>query len=363
MAAAALAVAAVGLILIALVFRVPAQDPGTTPAPAPETSADPNLASGAMGVSVPGPSLAFAPPEDMALDLDRIAALGARWVRFDIPWDHVQHADGAWHWDPYDRAVAAAQDRGLRVLGILGTVASPSRPPGTDWTQGVTSPEQRRAFADYAAQAARRYAGRVTAWEVWNEPNLDQVWAPKPSVNDYAALLREASAAIRPACSGCLIIAGGTGGAIPDTPDIDTKTWYDGLAATGALDGVDAVGIHPYSDRHNGDKGEMSLSPAVRAALDAHGYQWMPLWGTELGAPQAGDNALSEHDAARIVREAYTYWTGNARRLKSGPLFWYTIRNGQDPHHNTQYGLIRDDGTPTLAYRNLQQIGQTRSAG
>lgn len=376
------------LATVILVLRPTAERPSTPPTgggaptsaatPAPDTATDPSgassgpgsasgldaatdLAPGAVGVSVPGTALAFASEAGMTADLDRIVAMGARWVRFDVPWDHVQHASGAWHWEPYDRVVEAARARNLQVLGILGTVAAPYRPAGTDWTYGVNTEEQRAAFVRYAERTAARYAGQVRAWEVWNEPNVDQSWAPTPSTSAYAALLPEVAAAVRGACADCLVVAGGTGGAT-GPPDVDTLTWYTRLAASGALHSVDAVALHPYSDMYAGDQGEMSLTPALRDVLDRHGLERTPVWGTELGVPQAGDGAVSEEDAARLLQEAYRYWTDNAKRLGTGPLFWYTLRNGQDPHHNALYGLLRDDGTATLGYRYLERLGQALRA-
>lgn len=49
----------------------------------------------------------------------------------------------------------------------------------------------RTAYANYAAAAVRRYAGKGHMFEIWNEPN-GKFWNPTPNVLEYAAMANQA---------------------------------------------------------------------------------------------------------------------------------------------------------------------------
>ena len=56
------------------------------------------------------------------------------------------------------------------------------------------------AWGDYCGAIATRYAGRIAAYQIWNEPNLAREWGGhSPSAGEYVELLRVCSEAIRAA--------------------------------------------------------------------------------------------------------------------------------------------------------------------
>jgi dTDP-4-dehydrorhamnose reductase len=96
-------------------------------------------------------------------DLDRMAELGLRRIRFPILWEH--------HWQqdkPYDFTWADARMERLRVLGIdpiVGLVHHGSGPVYTD----LLAPTFAEGLADFARQVALRYPW-VTYFTPVNEP-------------------------------------------------------------------------------------------------------------------------------------------------------------------------------------------------
>ena len=97
-------------------------------------------------------------------DLDAVAALGIRTLRYSVPWERVSpsRADSA-DWARPDARLARMRSLGIRpILGLLHHGSGPAR------TQ-LLDPEFPEALADYAARAAGRYPW-VESWVPVNEP-------------------------------------------------------------------------------------------------------------------------------------------------------------------------------------------------
>ncbi len=101
---------------------------------------------------------------DREEDLDHLAALGIRTLRYPILWERVtpghQRACG-WEW--HDERLAGLRRRGIEVIG--GLLHHGSGPATTH----LLDPEFPEKLASHAAQAAARYEF-VSAWTPVNEP-------------------------------------------------------------------------------------------------------------------------------------------------------------------------------------------------
>jgi hypothetical protein len=110
-------------------------------------------------------------------------------------------------WGAYDGLVAAAQERGLRVLATLSS-------PAPNWAAGLTGTEfpgtkdpDAAAFRDFAHAVGRHFDGvgapLVEFWSIWNEPNYFKFLSPQVrdgvpySAKLYRDLVRAATAGLR----------------------------------------------------------------------------------------------------------------------------------------------------------------------
>jgi polysaccharide biosynthesis protein PslG len=209
-----------------------------------------------------------------------LAAAGASWVRIDVGWDRVEPARGRFSDDEVaavGRAVDDANRNGLRVLVTFW--ASPG------WANGGRPanipPSDPGDYSSAVAHLAADLAGRVAAWEVWNEPNVSQFFSG--SAASYAAILRAAGPAIRNADPRATVVLGG--------PSTNDTTWLAKLYAAGIAGAYDAVAVHPYpspSDEpptlaDDGSRHRFSHLAAFRRVMVANGDADVPLWITEVG--------------------------------------------------------------------------------
>lgn len=297
----------------------------------------------------------------------QFGALGVCWVRLDFDWSAIQ-PDSArtYDWARYDATVSGLSAAGLRVLGLLAYTPS--------WANGGKAsryfpPQDSAAFARFAQQAAARYGPhQVQAWEIWNEPNLAQFWQPAADPDAYAELLKGASAAIRAAAPGALVISGGLAQPYPSERDWDARQFLARFYAAGAGPFVDGIGNHPYTTpqlpssplaanwRKMGD-----ASPSMRDIMIRNGDGGKRIWITEFGAPTAGTSpypvVVTEWRQARMVEDAYRM---GRRSPWSGPVFWYNYADycplSATAPSECFYGLVRHDGSPKPAYAAFRAV-------
>jgi hypothetical protein len=172
----------------------------------------------------------------------RLAGLG--WARLTVDWASVEPAPGARDWSRLDAAVAAAEDQGLQLLLTVTRAPAWARPG----VPGDGPPADALDYAAFSGALARRYRGRVAAYEIWEEQNLARAWrgaALEPA--SYLVLLRAAYTAIKAADPAAQVI---TGGLAPTRVDdgvtaVDDRVYLEGLYQQGVALVSDGVGAHP----------------------------------------------------------------------------------------------------------------------
>ena len=153
--------------------------------------------------------------------LDAAVDLGGVMIRRDVRWSEIERIRGTFDFSVYDTMLDEMDARGIRFLGNLayGNPWATSTPQADEFFP----PDDPQDFARFAGETARHFAGRVVAWEIWNEPNAGfRFWKGVDLSGDpyaYADLLAAAGQAIHEADPTTPVMLGGTvftpaGGAI-----------------------------------------------------------------------------------------------------------------------------------------------------
>ncbi len=199
------------------------------------------------------------------LALMREAGIG--WVRADFAWQNIQPKRDVWRFDHLDETVAWAKAAGVRILPILDYSvpwANPAHRHLDDWRQ-------------YVETLVTRYRDEITAWEVWNEPNLDQFW-PEPNPADYAALLEATCTTIKAADPDALVVFGGTA-------HVDLS-FIEGVYRSGGGRHFDVMAVHPYCHPVPPEQGDITGDlHRLRRLMARYGDENKPIWVTEIGWP------------------------------------------------------------------------------
>jgi beta-glucosidase/6-phospho-beta-glucosidase/beta-galactosidase len=98
-------------------------------------------------------------------DLDRVADLGARGLRYGISWYRVNPAPGVYDWDWLDEVVTHARHRGIELIADLVHYGTPRWLP-----DAFADPEYPKAIGEFAGAVAERYVGAIRHFTPLNEP-------------------------------------------------------------------------------------------------------------------------------------------------------------------------------------------------
>lgn len=145
-------------------------------------------------------------PADIDRTLDEMQAMGVNNVRVLIPWAGVEYQPDSYYWNTTDYLVNAVFERGMGILGVLNSTPTRATSPGQPPITAAPTPESTQQYAEFAGLAAQRYAGKASAWEVWNEPNTVFFWAPAPDPVAYTNLLKAAYPAIKAADPNATVV-------------------------------------------------------------------------------------------------------------------------------------------------------------
>jgi len=289
-------------------------------------------------------------------DLDLIEAAGFKFIRMDFLWSGTEKHKGEYDWTAYDELTANIERRGIRPIYILDySNALYERPvvyknPHNGKEQHVPASPQNfvsiPGFANWAAAASRHFRGHHVVWEIWNEPNIG-FWKPKPDANQYAALAMATCRALRSADPQATIIAPGS--SLFPWPFLET------LFASGILDYLDAVSVHPYrSDKSPETAAEdyQKLRSLIERYAPAS-KRLLPIISSECGYATNIKGVSLETQAAFITRQQLSNLLNNV------PIsIWYDWKNdGSDPAYNEDnFGIVFGDLTLKPSYVAAQTL-------
>jgi hypothetical protein len=308
--------------------------------------------------------------EDIKKRLDLIQSVGATNVRLMVPWLYIQTQDPAggpvdWNadldWGKLDMIIGEVARRGMGILGVLQW--SPDW--ATDGATGTGHPTNVQDFADFAAAVARRYGDKISAYEVWNEPNASFFWNPADPV-EYTEMLKATYTSLKAVNQditvvGAVVGAGLTWGELTMNPVDFVKAMYD----AGADGYFDAISFHPYNFTTKFSEGNdvdwKELMPLfqveqIRELMDQHidpGEEQLKIWISEYGLPTSVVSASTQAEFITDLINAWQTFSG------AGPIFLYTTQDDLSAIGDDRFfGLFDANGNPkdAAALKQLKRL-------
>lgn len=186
------------------------------------------------------------------------------WIKFQYSWADANS-------QPIDTWVDSARSAGYKVL--VSVAKKPRNVP--------TGEEGYRQYGEFMQNLSARLGNKVEAYEIWNEPNLNDEWSAWGAIDpgEYLQLLKYGARGVKTGNPNAKVI---TAALAPLSGDYDDIRFFNEFVSLGGLNipQVDAIGWHSNVTSNIPPTDTSSEGfQRVKTALD-HGK---PVWITEYG--------------------------------------------------------------------------------
>ena len=297
--------------------------------------------------------------------LDDLASIGIRTVRISISWAMLQPqqpkpGDAGWSWTygvpRVDSVVRMALARGLIVHATFGRTPAWANDGAGEGAAPTNLADWRRAVSF----VAHRYAGKVTSWEVWNEPNLDKYFVGG-TPESYTKLLCAAYPIMHAASASTPVLFGGLNG--------NDWRFLEASYQAGAKGCFDVLAIHPYQrwgyfPEAPAPSDEPWYFPNISLVRDVQlrNDDPLPVWFTEFGwstHPNAPDTPDYQRGVSLAQQASYLVRTLKLTQENYPYVqraYIYTTRDESVfTQDNNNYGLYTLDLEPKPAVAALRR--------
>jgi polysaccharide biosynthesis protein PslG len=298
--------------------------------------------------------------------IDSIAAAGVGTLRQTFDWQYLSKGDSL-NWDMLDHYIGGAAQRGITILPVLFDPPSNiTTMPVAGALRGFYPPANPSAIGAYGAQLAARYGNNgsfwsqhpdierhpITAWQIWNEPNLPVYWRPRLSPKGYAKMLCGAYRQIKAVDPSAEIVTAG----LPKS-HIRSSIWpsryVPRVMRAGGRGCFDTVALNAYAPT---GKGVVKLVSSFRRLLNRMHARNVNLRVTEFGwadqgpeRPRAAYTAGSSRQGRFISAALHGLWKARKKLRLRGAVYYawrdQPVYAGGKNFWGLHTGLTRVDGS------------------
>ena len=317
----------------------------------------------------PGPT----PVDDE--DAAKISATRVRTVRIGLDWNRVQPAHGSFVWTRPDREIARLAAHGIQAFpSLAGTPAwvkpRPTTPPlGSKrkvdaWREFWKSGQQRRSPFHVECGCQTRPIP-IASWQVWNEPNLNNYFTPRPSPKRYAKLLKHSRPVIEKADRNAkVVLAGLSDGA--GQGDIGALTYLKRLYRVHGIKGnFDVAALHPYASNVGDMRGVISrFRRVMRKSHDGRTALWISEIGWGSGHPDHFGLNKGIRGQRRMLQKSMKLLLDRRKAWRMGRVYWFFWRDPLASATNLPCsfchtsGLLRNNREPKPAYKAFKRLAK-----
>lgn len=290
--------------------------------------------------------------DEVRRDLEWVKNAGGGVLRVSLGWDELEPERDRYDFAFWDRFVELAGELDVQLLPYVAYTPEwlSDGAPEDFWK---TPPRDNAEFSQIMGLLAERYRGRITSWEIWNEPDNRDYWLG--SASQYAALVAAGARAVRAADPRAKIVLGGLAGGVEFL-----RALFDehGVSAH-----VDVVNLHSYYETWNPERLESIAGYVgeVGEVVARHGGRqslWMAEVGySNFGAAEGGPSGAFTYEhtapfqAVMLVRTLALLLSEPALSL----VAWYELKDARrgdaviGDDHNRHLGILHADYRPKPA--------------
>ena len=251
-------------------------------------------------------------------------------------WGAMEPAKGQFDWHSLDTWVAQAASHHVQLDYVFVNTPrwASTRPdePCIGKKFGCAAPPNLDDWTAFVTALVTRYRGKISSYELWNEPNGSGFWTGTPK--QMVELAERAYP----------IIKSTDPSAIVTTPAVSSSgwplshdAWLDQYLSAGGGKFADAVAWHGYAGRNDRPalppEGLSEQIQALRKVLGKHNLNHLPIWNTEGGWGKDAQLPDENVQAAFLIKWFLINFTNGIARA-----YWYQW-------DNPEWGTLWRDGS------------------
>lgn len=199
-------------------------------------------------------------------------AAGVRYLRCGFSWNGIEPERGQYRFEFWDMLVTEAAQAGITLIPYVAY--TPEWAAATEegfWKQPPSDP------ADYARvmrTLAQRYRGKISHWELWNEPDNKEYWTGSP--DQFATMIIAAAKAVREVAPEAKLVLGG----MSQGPG----EFFENLISYHHLQQhVDILALHAYPESWHEERAETTFGRWIEEMNAVAKRSQRKLWLNEMG--------------------------------------------------------------------------------
>lgn len=304
---------------------------------------------------------------DLTQQLSLMQQAGIIRTRFDFNMAAIEPLQGNFVWARYDNIVNTAASYGITIIADIEQYNTPGWANGYQGSMYAPSPS---IYHDYAQAIASHYMGKISLFEIGNEPNLSIFWPPVPNAASYSALLQAGYNGVKAGNPNTKVISAGLAQA--NQPN-DPISFLTKMYTSGVKGSFDYLGIHPYSQPNGPDFISQNLTTAsfnkvsgLKNLMKQEGDQNKQIIITEIGWPTTSDfsgGGVTQSNQAAYISLVYTkIMYGNYQYIPIACIYDF-INDGTDTAYGEDnFGILNANYMQKPSYKSMQMAASAFSS-
>lgn len=223
---------------------------------------------------------------------DKVAALGVKWVRVQSGWARTEKTPGVYDFSWLDDIVDNLIRRSLTPWITICWGNAACCPWAAEWFGGVGCPphaeRELELWLNYVRALTAHFAGRVTYYEIWNEPDSNYSWRYDPAMGAQTGANAEEYASFAAATADAVHAGNPDAKAIAFVTEYPESGFIHAVLHKGLAAHLDAASFHIYT--YDEEK-QLEHIRTFRELLDTHGGEKLSLIQGESGCQTRSDGA------------------------------------------------------------------------
>jgi len=242
-----------------------------------------------------------------------------------VSWREIHLGVDVYDWSRLDAVVNQIKSTGGLITYVIGATPQwlakyPNQPYYASWLgPGSNSmPYSIDEFNKFCWNLATRYAGRISYYEIWNEPQLADFLYPYDSteLNALATMTKRAYSTIKSCDPNTMIISASVLPRASSGGMTKAKSYLNSLQQNGW--NVDAFATHIYPDNGAGASTWNSMLSDVINTINSYSPPTRKVWVTETLYNLLGP-VIPEDQAYALVNSTYNYASSQGVQQ----IYWY----------------------------------------